>query len=238
MISGRGQTTEPGEEHHEPEDTRSGPSRTPHTKWRWARWSGRRKRDAWVVLCVLLLGIGTVITLSAQPGTTPVGGTEARTTGGSPVPAATVTVRPAQVRIYPLPSSNIGLMQPAVDARGNVWVGEMYANRLARLDSQTGVVTTWVPPDAKNGLMTTTVDVQGNVWFVEQGANSIGRFDPARHTFRTFPLGTVHGRQMGPQDLQFDPSGNLWFTAPAAGQIGRLDPATGTVQTWSASPPG
>jgi virginiamycin B lyase len=114
----------------------------------------------------------------------------------------------------------------------------MYANRFAQLDSRTGVITTWDPPDAKNGLMTTTVDAQGNVWFVEQGANYIGRFDPARHMFRTFPLGTVHGRQMGPQDLQFDPSGNLWFTAPAAGQIGRLDPATGTVQTWPASPPG
>src|SRR6266852_4033373 len=79
MISGRRQTTEPGDEHHEPEGTHLGPSWTSHTKRRWARWSARRKRDAWVVLCVLLLGIGTVITLSAQPGTTPVGGTEART---------------------------------------------------------------------------------------------------------------------------------------------------------------
>ncbi len=237
MISGRRQITEPGEVQHEPEGTHVGPSRPPHTKRRFARWSARRKRDAWVVLCVLLLGIGTVIALSAQPGTTPVGGTEARTTGGSPVPAATVTVRPAQARIYPFPSSNIGLMQPAVDARGNVWVGEMYANRFARLDSQTGVVTTWVPPDAKNGLMTTTVDVQGNVWFVEQGANYIGRFDPARHTFRTFPLGTVNGRPMGPQDLQFDASGKLWFTAAAGGRIGRLDPATGAIQMWPVPAP-
>ncbi len=237
MISGRGQTTEPGEEHNGPEGTHLGPSRTPHTKRRWARWSARRKRDAWVVLCVLLLGVGTVITLSARPGTAPVGGTSASTTGGAPVPGATVTVRPAQARIYPFPSSNIGLMQPAVDARGNVWVGEMYANRFARLDSHTGVITTWDPPDAKNGLMTTTVDAQGNVWFVEQGANYIGRFDPTQQTFRTFPLGPVHGRQMGPQDLQFDASGKLWFTAAAGGRIGRLDPATGAIQMWPVPAP-
>src|SRR5258708_14223703 len=85
---------------------------------------------------------------------------------------------------------------------------------------------TWAPPDAKNGLMTTTVDAQGTIWFVEQGANYIGRFDPTQQTFRTFSLGTVHGRQMGPQDLQFDASGKLWFTAAAGGRIGRLDPPT------------
>jgi streptogramin lyase len=148
-----------------------------------------------------------------------------------------VTVRTAQVRIYPFPSSNIGLMQLAVDTRGNAWVGEMFANRFARLDSRTEVVTTWDPPDGKNGIMTTTVDAQGNVWFVEQDANYLGRFDPARQTFRTFPLGTVHGHPMGPQDPQFDTSGKLWFTEATGGQIGRLDPATGRVQTWPVPPP-
>jgi len=128
-------------------------------------------------------------------------------------------------------------MQPAVDAQGNVWVGEMYANRLARLDSRTGFVTTWEPPNGKNGLMTTVIDTHGNVWFVEQGANYIGRFDPVRQTFRIFPLGTVQGRPMGPQALQFDAKGLLWFTAAVGGRIGRLDPATGQVQTWPVPPP-
>ena len=198
---------------------------------------------------MLLLGVGTIITLSlgnlqgsrqaqvVQTGVSPVGGTPASTSGGSPVPGATVTVRIASARIYPFPSSNIGLMQPAVDARGNVWVGEMSANRFARLDTQTGKVTAWLSPSGKNGIMTTVVDAQGNPWFVDQGANYIGRFDPVRQTFRIFPLGTVHGRQMGPQDLQFDISGKLWFTAPGAGQIGRLDPVTDKIQTWPVPAP-
>ena len=130
-------------------------------------------------------------------------------TGGTPALTARVLTRAAQTRLYPFPQSNVGLMQPAVDGRGNVWVGEMNANRLARLDSHTGVVTSWEPPNGKYGIMTTTVDAQGNVWFVEQGANYIGRFDPVRQTFRIFPLGTVHGRPMGPQALQFDAAGLL-----------------------------
>jgi virginiamycin B lyase len=114
----------------------------------------------------------------------------------------------------------------------------MYANRLARLDSHTGVVTAWKAPNGKNGIMTTAIDAQGNAWFVEQGANYIGRFDPVHQVFRIFPLGTVQGRPMGPQALQFDAKGLLWFTAAAAGRIGRLDPATGRVQTWPVPRPG
>ncbi len=209
------------------------------------RWSARRQRDAWFLLVVLLLGIVTIFALSnstailkQQANSTQSGTPPATTTSGTPTPPARVLVRTAQSHLYPFPSSNVGLMQPAVDAQGNVWVGEMYANRFARLASRTGVITTWEPPEAKNGIMFTTIDAQGNAWFVEQGANYIGRFDPARQTFRIFPLGTAQGRPMGPQALQFDARGLLWFTAASGGRIGRLDPATGRVQTWPVPPPG
>jgi len=214
------------------------------------RWSARRRRDAWFLLIVLLLGIGTIMTLSyggahhvgqtsgTQPETFPPAVTTTSTTAGTPAPTARVLAERAQSHLYPFPQSNVGLMQPAVDARGNVWVGEMYANRLARLDSHTAVVTSWEAPNGKNGIMTTAIDAQGNAWFVEQGANYIGRFDPVRQTFRIFPLGTVQGRIMGPQALQFDARGFLWFTAAVGGRIGRLDPATGAIQTWPVPSPG
>jgi virginiamycin B lyase len=199
-----------------------------------------------LLLIALLLGIGAIMTLSFggaqlaghEGGTTPAAFPTAATTGGTPVPSARVLTRAAQAHLYPFPGSNIGLMQPAVDARGDVWVGEMYANHFARLDSHTGVVTAWKAPNGKGGIMTTTIDAQGNAWFVEQGANYIGRFDPARQTFHIFPLGAVQGRPMGPQALQFDAAGMLWFTAASAGRIGRLDPTTGRVQTWPVPSPG
>src|SRR6266567_633480 len=216
-----------------------------HADKRSARWSARRQRDAWFLLLILLLGIVTIFALSNGAATvkqraniTQLGTTPATTMSGTPTPPARVLVRTAQTHLYPFPSSNIGLMQPAVDAQGNLWVGEMYANRFARLASRTGVITTWEPPEAKNGIMSTTIDAQGNAWFVEQGANYIGRFDPAWQTFHIFPLGTVQGRPMGPQALQFDARGLLWFTAAVGGRIGRLDPATGRVQTWPVLAPG
>ena len=150
----------------------------------------------------------------------------------APSISVSTSLRTAQRHLYTFATSNVGLMQPAVDAQGNVWVGEMHANRLGRLNSQTGVVTNWSPPNAQYGIMTTAVDDQGNAWFAEQNANYIGRFDSRRQTFRIFPLGTWRGSPLGPQDLSFDNRGMLWFTAEAGGVLGRLDPVTGAIRVW------
>src|SRR5216684_7946530 len=224
-------------QHHlsiEHEEGRAAPSSTglaPQVNRRAPRWSARRRRDAWFLLIVLLRGIGTIMTLAygsaqhagqtsgTQPETFPPTATTTSTTEGTPVPTARVLAETAQSHLYPFPQSNVGLMQPTVDAQGNVWVGEMFANRLAWLDSHTGIVTTWEPPNGKNGLMSTAIDAHRNIWFVEQGANYIGRFDPVQHTFRIFPLGAVNGRLLGPQDIQFDARGFLWFTAAVGGRI-------------------
>ena len=130
----------------------------------------------------------------------------------APTPAISTTVRTAQRHLYPFAAANVGLMQPAVDAQGTVWVGEMHTNRLGRLNSHRGVVTSWVPPGAQDGIMTTTVDAHGDAWFIEQNANYIGHFEKRQQTFRIFPLGTWNGSPLGPQDLQFDDKGLLWFT--------------------------
>ncbi len=183
---------------------------------------------------VLLTGCGT----SKNAVTAPVAQTPStRQVHLAPAPTISTTVRIAQSHLYPFSTSNVGLMQPAVDAQGNVWAGEMNANRLGRLNAQTGVVTSWEPPGAQYGIMTTTVDAQGDAWFAEQNANYIGRFDPRQQAFRTFPLGTWQGSPLGPQDLHFDGSGFLWFTAEA-GALGRLDPRTGAIRLWPVpSPP-
>jgi streptogramin lyase len=186
----------------------------------------RLQRDAVFLLLVLALTGGTVFALAS-------GGAalerQAHAAGTTPPPRTHVVIGEARAIVDRVASSNVGLMQPAVDAQGNVWVGEMYANRFARFDSQSEAVTTWTPPKAHYGIMDTTIDAHGNPWFGEQGANYLGRFDRTTSTFRIFPLGSLGGRPLGPQDLQFDKSGSLWFTASVAGRIGRLDPATGHV---------
>jgi virginiamycin B lyase len=155
----------------------------------------------------------------------------------APAPAISTTVRTAQRHLYLFSTIDVGLMQPAVDAQDNVWAGEMNTNRLGRLNTQTGVVTSWTPPGALYGIMTTTVDAHGDAWFAEQNANYIGRFDPWQQTFRIFLLGTWQGSPLGPQDLHFDSRGLLWFTAEAAGAIGRLDPRTGAIRIWPVPSP-
>jgi hypothetical protein len=199
-----------------------------------SKWATRRYEDALFLLLVLLLAGGTVFALAN-------GGSDlerqAHSAGTTPSPGTRLVIGQARVIVDHVASGDAGLMQPAVDQRGNIWVGEMYANRFARFDSQSEAVTTWVAPHGNDGIMDTTVDVQGHPWFVEQDANYIARFDPATGTFHIFPLGKVGGRPLGPQDLQFDQKGMLWFTASIAGRIGRLDPATGKFQTWSIPAP-
>jgi virginiamycin B lyase len=148
---------------------------------------------------------------------------------GSAPPRKTVTATPtaatgiaqtAKVRQYPV-AADAGLMQPSVDADGNVWVGEMGTNHLTRIDAGSGAVKSWTPPNGQYNIMATAPDQQGNIWFTEQAANYIGRFDPRTEKFTTYPLGSENGHGMGPQDLRFDTNGQLWFTLLSGGSIGR-----------------
>ena len=197
----------------------------------------RRQGDALFMLGVLLLGLITVVTLQqfgAAPkgiSTTPASSHSASvspTTSASHAP----TVRQANARTYNLPDQQPGLMEPSMDAQGNLWFGEMADNALARFNTRTGVVTSWKAPHGEYNIMETTEDAQGRVWFTEQAANYIGRFDPASQSFTIYPLSQVDGKNAAPQAVQFDASGMLWFTESVAGRIGRLDPATGAIRTW------
>jgi virginiamycin B lyase len=224
----------------------------PRTHWRrdlWpARWSVRRRHDALILLALLLCGSLVITALTVVPlSSTRQGSGIATLPGSTLVSTAQVTpvilaprmtfAHPAQMQLYSFGPSDPGLMQPAVDAQGHLWVGEMQANRLARLDGSTGQVNTWNPPEGKHGLMTTALDSAGMVWFVEQNANYLGRFDPTTQRFQTFPLGTSHQHQMGPQSIQFDTTDHLWFTAAGSGDIGQLDTRTGRIRTWPVPAP-
>jgi virginiamycin B lyase len=188
---------------------------------------------------LLLLAALTLLAL------TQVGGALSRpAVSGPPEPTAPAipakliaSVRSGNVKMYALPNPAAGLMQPAVDQHGAVWVGEMDLNRLAALDPSSGQVHDWQPPNSQHAIMATQVDAQGRVWFTEQAAGYIGRFDPATRTFKTYPLPQSDGRNAGPQDLRFDASGKLYVTLASSGRIGRLDPATGALDTWSVPAP-
>src|SRR5260221_12459584 len=109
-------------EHEEGRAAPSGTGLAPQVNRRTPRWSARRRRDAWFLLIVLLLGIGTIMTLSyggaqhagqksgTQPETFPPTATTTRTTAGTPAPPAKVSPRPARSYPYTCPHPNSGLM--------------------------------------------------------------------------------------------------------------------------------
>ncbi|HEU5348660.1 MAG TPA: hypothetical protein VFU63_08615 [Ktedonobacterales bacterium] len=203
----------------------------------WRRLLRRDVRFGMLVLAALLVTVLIISRVPAAP-STPSTSTPTRQASG-PTPALSQSgaiARPANAQIIPMPTSRAGLMQPAADAQGNIWVGEMVTNKLARINSRTGEVTEWTPPNGKYNIMATAIDRQGNVWFTEQAANYIGRFDPATQTFTIYSLDATVAPRMAPQDLAFDAKGNLWFTL-LGGQIARLNPTTGAIQSWQVPRP-
>ena len=219
--------------------TTTDPHSPPATGWR--RHVRGPEGDAWVMLGVLALGLVTVAALSGVTGMLNGPITTRQQSGATS--AGQVDARgmaPANERVYNLPGSNPGLMNPAVDQQGRVWFGEMALNKLAMLDPATGKISSWTPPGGQYNIMNEVVDNQGGVWFTEEAANYLARFDPTTQTFKTYPLNTMDGKPSGPEALALDAQGNLWFTEVNAGALGKLDSTTGKLSVYPlpASPTG
>jgi streptogramin lyase len=156
-------------------------------------------------------------------------------------PYATLGPAPdGSLTTYHVTAPGVGLMQPAVDTHGDLWFGEMRPNRLTRVSSATGQVTSWEAPNGRNNITKVAIDPEGTVWFAEQLASYIANFDPQTEGFVVYPLAGPDGGTLQPQDLAFDAHGALWFTTLVAGDggaIGRLDPATGAVQLFPTRDP-
>src|SRR5712691_8697048 len=112
-MSTREHFSESRVQNHEAETARRESLAVRQAKWRSPRWSARRRRDAWLLLTVLLLGVATIFALAGggirpssgqanvtRPGTPPATATKAQSTAS---PALTAT---GEFREYPLPQSD------------------------------------------------------------------------------------------------------------------------------------
>jgi len=221
----------------------------PRTRQRSSRWSGRRQRDAWLLLAVLLLGIVTIVALgngSAQPsgqarvelpGTPPASGTLAQST----TPSATRAT--GDFREYLLPQSNSEVMRPAIDHEGRLWFGEMGRNFLAVFDPQTQTFRQMTPPGGRFGVMSVQVAPDDTIWFAEEYANYIGHYFPTTGRYQLYQLpmltvpdpahaGKTLSLPSAPNELALDAHGTVWFTEFNADMLGRLDPQTGRMQHY------
>lgn len=151
-----------------------------------------------------------------------------------PRPDAVLLSGPAQVSImqWPLPTPGSRPHDPMVAHDGAIWWTGQLANRLGRLDPQTGQMKEYPvnPQSAPHGLVE---DKDGNVWFTGNFRGFIGKLDPRSGYVKEYPLPDPRARD--PHTIVIDHDGIVWFTVQVGNFVGRLDPATGDIKL--AQPP-
>ncbi len=131
----------------------------------------------------------------------------------------------ADIRMWDVPTLGSRPHDPLAARDGSIWWTGQLANKLGRLDPNTGAIRA-------HGL---AEDKTGNIWFTGNSAALIGKLDPSTGLVTEYPLPDASAKD--PHTLNFDQSGMLWFTVQQANMIGRLDPATGAVKLVTSPTP-
>lgn len=146
-----------------------------------------------------------------------------------PKPDAMVLPGPVQVFImqWPLPTPGSRPHDPMVAHDGAIWWTGQLANKLGRLDLQTGQMKEYrvSPQTGPHGLVE---DKDGNVWFTANFGGFIGKLDPRTSEVKEYPLPDPRARD--PHTIVIDHDGIIWFTVQVGNFLGRLDPATGNIK--------
>jgi virginiamycin B lyase len=132
------------------------------------------------------------------------------------------------IREFVVPTKNALPHDPGVAPDGALWVTEMNANKLARLDPASGTFREYRIPIPRSGPHGLVVDGTGNVWFTANQRGYIGRLNPRSGAVTEFPM--PDKRAADPHTPVIDSRGRLWFTAQNAGMVGRLDIGSGNVE--------
>src|SRR5712692_2617110 len=133
----------------------------------------------------------------------------------APAPAISTTVRTAQSHLYTFSTSNVGLMQPAVDAQGDVWFAEQNANYIGRFDTRQQTfrifpLGTW--KGSSLGPQDLHFDGRGLLWFTAEAGGAIGRLDPRTGAIRLWPVPSpAPAIPSSPYGLTVAPNGRIWF---------------------------
>jgi virginiamycin B lyase len=90
-------------------------------------------------------------------------------------------------RIDP-PNPGQGARRVWADSRGDVWVSEWNAGRLARYTPASGAWKDWrIPGSDRPHAYAVYVDERGTVWLSDWGSNAVMSFDPTTERFTPYP---------------------------------------------------
>ena len=142
----------------------------------------------------------------------------------------------------------------ALDAAGNVYIGDYYGHRVRKVDAATGTITTfaglgWPPGYSGDGGPATearlgeasgvSVDGSGNVYIADTGNHRIRKVDAATGTISTL-AGTgevrdggpaTNSRLVHPRSVAVDGTGHVYIADIWSHSIRRVDAFTGTIST-------
>ena len=144
----------------------------------------------------------------------------------------------------------------ALDAAGNVYIGDYYGHRVRKVDAATGTITTfaglgWPPGYSGDGGPATqaqlgaasgvAVDGSGNVYIADTGNHRIRKVDAATGTISTL-AGTsevldggpaTSSRLVQPRSVAVDGTGNVYIADIWNHSIRRVDAFTGTISAFA-----
>jgi virginiamycin B lyase len=139
-----------------------------------------------------------------------------------------VTELKVTIREWAVPTKGAHPHDPAVGPDGALWFTEQMANKLGRLDPETGAFKEYPLVAGKNsGPHGLTADSEGNIWYTANFAGYIGKLDPRTGKVTEYKM--PDEKSDDPHTAVFDAHGILWFTAQGRNTVGRLDPKTGKV---------
>ena len=128
------------------------------------------------------------------------------------------------IQEFTVPTPNARPHDPAIAPDGALWVTEQEANKLGRLDPQTGKFTEFPLSIDGSGPHGLVADREGNIWFTANYKGYVGKLDPKSGKVASFHTGG------DPHTPVIDDKGTVWFTEQEGNQVGRLDPSTGKVE--------
>lgn len=147
----------------------------------------------------------------------------------APAQPGDVTDLKVTIHEWAVPTKGAHPHDPAVGPDGALWFTEQMANKIGRLDPNTGEFKEYPLPDSNNaGPHGLVADRDGNIWFTANFGGYIGKLDPRTGKVTAYHMPSEKADD--PHTAVFDANGILWFTVQGGNVVGRLDPKTGKIQ--------
>src|SRR5215831_6569796 len=150
---------------------------------------------------------------------------------GKPRAKPVVIDGPAKVEFlaWDTPTPGSRPHDPLAMPDGSIWWSGQFANKLGRLDPQSGELREYPLPNpaGPHGLIN---DKDGNIWYAGNFGGHIGKLDVKTGEFKYYKL---PDKAKDPHTPLFDKDGILWFSVQNGGVMGRLDPKTGDIKLFN-----